>query len=399
MGRNFRDEISINKWKEKIEKEDKSTEKYSISNFYTLKDRVEDFHVFICLIKFLSKKINKNLRIPDNVRKAVNINNWSLTIFEFDFIDSISKVQLRLIRKIITFTGGIHITELKKIFNIYKNSQIFSIMNEIGWKNFDNDWFTFKSKEQIKPNNPIISASLKTLSICNPISINCLYDGIRRHISRFFPALAPPQIIKYILNLFSIIIDDDIAEYQGAIYVKYSEGENAFLKAIIRYGNLISLYEIAQYNLENGLSIALACRISKISPIVEKIFLEGHTFYKKRGISFSYEDQQKALSRIPEIDRSVEINYSTDGLIIYQISISPYFLLIGGLLINRLPNLGENWKIIVNNKQQGFTDIEPPYLLGLKRIFDIMMLEQGERIKLVFKVKERELLIMRAENE
>ena len=103
-----------------------------------------------------------------------------------------------------------------------------------------------------------------------------------------------------------------------------------------------------------------------------------------RGIDLLWEDYENALSRNTRLDYDTKIVFSMDASITYISKIRGMSSLTGVLPINKLPNLGDGWKILVNNNNFGLLDVEYPYMWGLKKAFDHIKVQDGDTIKLIF---------------
>jgi len=270
--------------------------------------------------------------------------------------------------------------------------QAADVLRHLGFKEVMLDWFTIASGD-FTTRWPVLKAGLAMMEVCGHLEFNLFCDGLRRYISRFYEAIAPPKVIKAHLEVLGFELEDDYVYWPETPTGYLADSDMCFIEAVEKYGTIVTFQEILETFQSNGFSIASATsRVLPQSPIVERV---EFGLYKLRGQSHNWEDIENARNRQETIDYDPEVVYGIDGIIRYRITIGSWALN-GVISISSsqqpLPDLGDGWNIIVDNKSCGTAKGDDYLIWGLGGAFNTLDVQIGDRVELAFDAWEEPVI-------
>lgn len=340
------------------------------------------FNNFCALIK--NKKTSLSIfGIPENVITILR-NHQVLPIYVLNAIDKGIKSELREIKRIIKFTGGIAKAHAQQILG-YNSEETTGILDAFGIRELIPGWFVNTGEVSLGKDTPLLRAGLIMMQVCGPLDFETFCDGVRRYISRLYDTIAPPEVLRYVLKGFGFNINENIVSYKGEESVKLGGSDQLLLDLVKEKGPVLSYVEIVEFYAGKGYSFATAtARIMPKSPIIEKY---EHGLYKLRGSKITWQDIESAKSRQEAFSRDAEVIYGLDGIIRYLINVGS--VEIGGVLsISRssqpIPDFPDGWPIYVDGVNLGLARRDESLIWGLSPAFNVLGVKLNDRIELAF---------------
>lgn len=345
-----------------------------------------DFDAFdvYCSI-LLNKEISSGIiKSTDNISIILNSpSDFSLNLIKL--LDIVTNEHRKEIKKIVGFTGGIHITQAAKIIN-QPIKATKNILHNLGLKEIISDWYAFYNHNDLGQKSPITNAGLLMIKICGILKLEIFLDGLRRYISRHYESIAPIEVIKFTLLLLGFSIDDnDNVAWDKEINIELSNSEKCLIILLSEKGPIVSFQEIVAYYLDNNFSRPTATsQIMARSPIIERI---DTGYYKIRGFKHTWENLNSVMERQQKYAKDAEVIYGVDGLVRYRINLDSWGS--GGVINIKLsdlplPNFDEGWRVYVNGENVGKAKRDEFLIWGLSPALAALNAHIGDRLELEF---------------
>ena len=116
--------------------------------------------------------------------------------------------------------------------------------------------------------------------------------------------------------------------------------------------------------------------------------------YKLRGKEVTYQDIERAQAAGEPQSLRPEVEYDMEGNIIVSVTLSAIAVGSGTILCERFPDLsGANWECCVNGEGAGELNAVENEFRRLKKPFELLNCQPGERLKFTFNTWERTVQI------
>lgn len=351
----------------------------------------DTFELLLALLRLLSDaEMTPLLTIPSNV--ALALKSGELPVGVYSQIGKVSKKATKEVLRRINFTGGVSVRGASSILGLPEEATPI-LLERMGGSKILDDWYSIASAEAFK-RSPFLTAGLKMQEACGSLKFEEFCDGLRRYVARFYPALAPPDIVRHMLVLLGFDIEGDTITGPIPRGSSLSRAERAFLEALEDQGGVLSLYEVAAAFETRGLSLPAVSALLQHSPIVERI---KRGFYGLRGSEVSWEQLRDAKARQTRISADTEIAYGTDGIVRFRATVNAYGALTGVLNAYKGPRLGDGWTVLVEDSECGSATMDDAFVWGLDQAFNLLAVEAGSRVELAFDTKLRQVRVSRIE--
>lgn len=365
----------------------------------------QTFDYFCALLK--NKQTSHSiLGIPDSVKTILNNLN-SQPLYVSKYLVSDTKENLRRLKRIVNYTGGIDFNATKEVLGC-KTEEVAEILKTQDITEIIPGWFSYSGKTALDKKTSLFRAGLIMMQACGPLNFESFCDGLRRYISRHFDSLAPTEVIKHVLKNFGFKIENNLVSYEGKEKVQFSYSDTTLMNLLHERGHVLSFHDIVKYFQASDFSFATAtCRVMQDSPILEKI---EPGLYKLRGSEVTMQDLEATRARQAESKkgrrgdtiRNVGTSFTIDRLIRYQVTLGARDLKGVVKIIQsrpRLPDFSEGWPVYVNQERVGFIYRRKDYIWGLGQSFKKLGAKVGDRIELVFDKGQEKRVIARIMQE
>ncbi len=316
-------------------------------------------------------------------------------IYVLNYLSSDTKENIRQIKRIVNYTGGIHVLNAKEVLGC-KTEEVEGILKSQDMIQIIPEWFSYSEKSDLDRSTSLYRAGLIMIQSCGPLSFDSFCDGLRRSISRFYKEIAPPEVIKHVLKNFGFKMENDLISYDGKEKVELSDSDIALIRLVKEKGNLISFQDIVDYYLAAGFSFATAVsRVMPASPILEKV---EQGLYKFRGSEVTLQDLETARSKQDEVSQDSEVIFGSDRIVRYRVNVGTWAL--GGVLsISRtlpsLPDFSEGWPVFVGQEQTGTASKDELLIWGLNATFKKLGVKVGDRVELAIEQHKVKRIVVR----
>ena len=360
-----------------------------------LYESLDPFEILICWLDILRDErftqFPENYAIElDDLRKAK-----SISIKDHRSLQNISRKKTRSLLRKVAFTGGINLREAMKILSVPEGITILELKN-LNLNEVRDHWYSFKALDNYNNKLPIRLAGLKMLATVAEVNFEEFYDGLRRHAARFYESIAPPDIIRYAIELFGFNVKDQKVCTGLSRVDVLSKSEKCFIDAVRSYDNVASFLEIAEEFFSRKLSLPAVSVVLKRSPIVEKIDVG---LYKVRGTEVSWLDIENAKNRQKKLSHDAKIAYGLDGIIRYETTINSWAYLSGVISTYQLKHLAGEWSLVHNNGQRETVNMDELFIQGLGKILKELEIKMGDRAEISFNTWNRTITLRKVDYE
>ena len=163
------------------------------------------------------------------------------------------------------------------------------------------------------------------------------------------------------------------------------------MNCLEQIGPVLHHSELAHAFIESELSFPTLHASLNSSPLFDKIELG---LYKLRGDVVTYQDIERAKAAGEKQPLRPEVEYDTAGNIIVSVTLSAIAVGSGTILCERFPDLsGASWEYYINGERAGELNAVENEFRRLKKPFELLDCQPGERLKFVFNTWERTVTI------
>ena len=260
--------LSLKQFKQKLQKETLLGD-FSPSLMEERISKIDPFETLICWLTLLadSRHTQPPINFPIDIKALIASD--SITIKDSEKLQSILPKPRRKIKRKVLFTGGINIMEASKILS--EDERVTElVLRDLNLKIIEDNWYSFKTydTEAEKSKNPLWTAGVKMLTVKPEIDLDIFYDGLRRYANRFYPSIAPINVVSYALKLLGFEINDQqIVSTEQSHKNILSQSEKSLVLAISKNDGVASFLEIAEEFFLQKLSLPSVSKTIKSSPI------------------------------------------------------------------------------------------------------------------------------------
>lgn len=301
-------------------------------------------------------------------------------------IAAVRHVPKRLRRKVhrqAAYTGGIVLGDAAALMLLDEATARLAIQG-LGYVEVEGEWF---GPEGGSPTarSPLECAGAKMLAVRSAITFQEFADGLRRHIGRFYPSLAPQPVLERTLRLLGFEITDGSVtgdSHPNAL----SKSETLFVRIVSESGPVVTHAEVAERFIEAGLSLPAASALLSRSPVVRKV---EQGLYTLVGTSPSWDQVKAGRQRMHRIDSDTETNHGLDGVVRYTFNLNSWGFYSGVVNCSRLPVLEGGWPILLDEEQVGMAQSDGEMMWGFSDAFRRLGARMGDRAELSFDTRAR----------
>lgn len=348
------------------------------------------------------------LQMPQNLQYTVQLATEGKTNVPAKTphaIDTLSDEVRRLINRHTKFSGSVHTRWLSQEIDMELEA-VTDILQGLGYEALSRDWFT---PHQISYSDVFHRCLRQMFQYCGRLTIDDICAGMRHGISRsgssvpeyladkgidrsVFP-VPPPEVMGEILRTGGYQFDDELYYWNGTCNEKLSKGEAIIMNCLEQIGPVLHHSELVHAFIASNMSFPLLHATLNYSPLFERI---ESGLYKLRGKEITYQDIERAKAAGEKQPLRPEVEYDTDGNIIVSVTLSAIAVGSGTILSERFPDLsGAAWKCYVNGEKSGELNAVENEFRRLKKSFELLNCQPGERVKFTFNTWERRVEIER----
>ena len=399
--------ITYNGWKHRIQS-------LGIVGDWTSEDCVgtDAVEVLIATYNLLQDCSIPWLQMPDNLQYAVQLaasGTPDVSAKIRHARETLAEEVKRLIHRHTKFSGGVYARWLSQELQI-ELEEVSDILQGLGCGVLSKGWFV-PNPSQISYRDVFHRCLRKMFQYCGRLSIDDICAGIRHRASRSgfsvpeyladkgavlsrseFP-VPPPDVMAEILRIHGYHCEDELYNWDGPLDGKRNKGEIVIMNCLERIGPVLHHTELTQAFMESDLSFPTLHATLNYSPLFDKI---ERGLYKLRGRKVSYEDLERAKDAGEPQSLRPEVEYDMDGNIKVSITLSAIALGSGTIFCQRFPDLSGDWHCKVDGQETGELNATENEFRSLKRSFELLNCQPGERLKFIFNTWER---IVTIENE
>ena len=344
------------------------------------------------------------LQIPENLQYAVQLAAKGKPNVPSKIphkLENLPDEIKRLINGHTKNSGGVHVRWLSQESGL-ELAEIKDILQWLGYKTLSEDWFV-SNPSQTSYHDVFHRCARKMFQYCGPLNIDDVCAGLRHLLSRKHVVLSkrrefpvpPPDVMAEIINIHGYKCEDELYYWEGAYDENLNEGEKIIMDCLKQIGPVLHHSELVHAFIASDMSFPLLHATLNYSPLFERI---ESGLYKLRGKKITYQDIERAKTTGEQQPLRPEIEYDTNGNIIVSVTLSAIAVGSGTILCERFPDLsGANWECYVNGEEAGELNAVENEFRRLKKPFELLNCQPGERVKFTFNTWERTVEIEKEE--
>ncbi len=345
------------------------------------------------------------LQMPENLQYAVQLaasgtpNIPARILYARDILpDEVN----RLINRHTKFSGGVHVKWLSQESD-RKLEEMKDILQGLGYRVLSKDWF---APHQISYSDVFHRCLRQMFQYCGRLGIDDLCAGIRYGISRsgssvpaylagkgtdgsVFP-VPPPDVMAEILRIGGYQSDDELYYWAGDYDENLNQGETIIMNCLEQIGPVLHHSELVHAFIESELSLPTLHKTLNSSPLFDKV---QSGLYKLRGGEITYQDIERAKTAGERQSLCPEIEYDTNGNIIVSVTLSAIAVGSGTISCEEFRHLSGNWPCYVAGEEAGELYAVKNEFRRLKKNFELLNCQPGERVKFIFNTWQRTVII------
>ncbi len=321
--------------------------------------------------------------------------------------DTLPDEVKRLINRHTRFSGSVYARWLSQEMEM-ELEEVTDILQGLGYRALSEGWFTL-NPSQISYRYVFHRCLRKMFHYCGRLDIDDICAGIRHRVSRsgftepeylvskgtvqsrsVFP-VPPPNVMAEILRIGGYQYDDELYYWDGIYEKSLNAGEVIIMNCLKQIGPVLHHSELVRAFIESDLSVPALSATLNYSPLFDKI---ESGLYKLRGREVTYQDIERAKAAREMHPLRPEVEYDTNGNIIVSITLSAIAVGSGTILCERFPDLsGEDWECYIDGERAGELSAVENKFRRLKKPFELLNCQPGERLKFIFNTWERRVAI------
>ena len=350
------------------------------------------------------------LQMPKNLQYAVHLaaeGNPNVPAKIPHAVDTLPDEVRRFINRHTKFSGGVYARWLSQEMKM-EIEEVTDILRGLGYKALSKGWFT-PSPSQISSRDVFHRCLHQMFQYCGQLNIDDVCAGIRQGVSRsgfsepeylvtkgtvqsrsIFP-VPPPDVMAEILKIRGYRYDDESYYWEGTYEKNLSEGEVIIMDCLEDIGPVLHHSELVLAFIESKLSLPTLEAVLNYSPLFDRI---EHGLYKLRGRKVTYQDVERAQAAGETQSIRPEVGYDMDGNIIISVTLSAIAVGSGTIFCQQFPDLsGADWECYVGHERAGELRAVENEFRRLKKPFELLNCQPGERVKFIFNTWERRVTI------
>ena len=368
--------------------------------------------VMIAICNLLADCNIRWLQMPENLQDAVRLATSGTPNVPAKILhvcDTLSDKVKRLINRHTKFSGGVYARWLSQEMEM-ELEEVTDILHGLEYRPLSEGWFA-PNPSQISYREVFHRCLHKMFQYCGRLAIDDICAGIRCRVSRsgfsepeylasrvlsrsVFP-VPSPNVMDGILLIDDYQCDDELYYWDGASDENLSKGETIIMNCLEQIGPVVHHSELVQAFVESDLSVPALEPPLSYSPLFDKI---EFGLYKLRGREVTYQDIERAQAAGERQSLNLEVEYDTSGNVTVSLTISPISVGLGTVFCERFPNLsGDDWKCYVHGEEAGELNATENEFRRLKKSFELLNCQPGDRLKFIFNTWERTVTIERVE--
>jgi hypothetical protein len=341
-------------------------------------------------------------RLPDDLKvvaKAVETiaslpQNDDVTVLQHEFANGLSPETVRELRRISRNAGAVHITYAERKLGL-QNEDSVAVLRELGFSEAAGDWF-FNPLQASNKHNPIANCAGKIVSLSGPTKLDVVWEGATRHARRLKYTLAPPSVVKVVLEHAGFALDGAERVHGNGQRYELSGTEKAFVEAIEKqYKECASFWDLYEAIVLSGrYSLpSLSTVLLRTSPVVTVVTSARRTsLYGIAGRSVDESCIAQALERQPSALSSATLSHTLDGFLI-QAAVTPWMLASGVLTLPSHSHVPEKtWKWM-SGLASGTAVTSDMFLYGFSEAIADLGVTLGDEICFRFHVPDSQIHI------
>ena len=356
--------------------------------------------VMIAICNLLDDCKIRWLQIPANLQHAIQPVTSDIPDAPAKIPDAFETLPSEIKRLINGHTknsGGVHVRWLAQESGM-ELEEIKDVLERRGYRALSEDWFVPKVLDnfhQISHFDVFHRCLRKMFQYCGPLSIDDVCAGLRHVVSdRKFP-VPPPNVMDEILRINNYQCEDGLYYWAGESDENLNASESVIIKCLRRIGPVLRHSELMHVFIESELSVTSLAVTLQRSSLFEKI---ESGLYKLRGKEITYQDIERAKAAGEKQSLRPEVEYDMDGNIIVSVNLNAIAVGSGTILCERFPDLsGTDWECYIGSERVGELNAVENEFRRLKKPFELLNCQPGERVKFTFNTWERTVEIEKVE--
>ncbi len=304
----------------------------------------------------------------------------------------------RLINRHTQHSGGVYARWLAQEIG-RELEEIKDILQGLGYRILSKDWFipkVLKDPRKISKHDVFHQGIRKIFRYCGPVSIDDVCSGLRHVLSRLQFPVPPPDVMDEIVKIHDYKCENGLYYWDGKSEENLNAGETIIMDCLEQIGPVIHHSELVHAFIESDLSFPTLHATLKYSPLFEKI---ETALYKIRGRSISYQDIERAKASGEQQSLDPEVDYGIDGSVIISFTVSAMVIGQGTIFSEQFPNLSGIWSCHVSGEEAGKLNVTENKFRHLKKPFELLNCQPGNRLKFIFNTWERTVAIEKVKTD
>ena len=389
--------ITYEKWAQRIRSS-------GLAGDWTSQDLVgtDTVEAMVALCNLLADCEIRWLQMPKNLRYAVQLateGKPNVPAKILHRLETLSDEIKRLIDGHIKNSGAVHVRWLSQESEM-KLEVIKDVLQWRGYKRLSEDWYV-PTLSQMSYHDVFHRCLRKMFQYCGPLNIDDVCAGLRHLLSRKHVVLSkrrefpvpPPDVMAEIIRMHDYKYEDELYYWDGEYDGNLNAGETVIMNCLEQIGPVLHHSELVQALIESELSFPLLHATLQRSPLFDKI---ESGLYKLRGREVTYHDIERAKAAREHQPLRPEVEYLMDGNII--VSVTPGAVAVGSgtIFCERFRDFRGDWPCYVNGEEAGELNAVENEFRHLKKSFELLNCQPGERLKFIFNTRNRIVTIEKA---
>ena len=298
----------------------------------------------------------------------------------------------RLINRHTKHSGGVDARWLSQEIGT-ELEEVKNILLGLEYRTLSKNWFipkAMRDPHRISKYDVFHHGLRKMFQYCGPVSIDDVCSGIRHVLSRTNFPVPPPDVMDEIVRTHDYRYKGGLYYWDGTSDENLNTGETVIMGCLEKTGAVVHHSELVHAFIESNLSFPALHATLHHSPLFEKI---ETALYKVRGRPISYQDIERAKSAGERQSPRLEVEYDTNGNIIVSVTLSPIAVGLCTIFCGQLPDLSGNWPCYIHGEGVGELNATENEFQRLKKPFELLNCQPGERLKFIFNTWERTVTI------
>lgn len=336
--------------------------------------------------------------IPENLRVAFE--HPGFTADEIKASKALPKKELKAIQRQCRNAGtvsGILVGRKLKM----SASAISKALQTHGYVSLNEEWLMEKRDDRtpISARHSAFQVNvIKMLSICGPLSLADIREGLQDHNSRFDFAIPPTGVLRKLLPEYGFGVDTDdrvTLPRRRRVQITLNSGEQIIFDQIGDHGPVVTFQELSEAFSEQGRSQPLLATTLRHSVLFRRV---DDGLYILRGTKITQDDVESAARRRPVVEKNAALHFSSNGTITWSINVGSYAL--GGTIpAGQAARLIGEWTSRTQGIDTGKIKVGEQQIWGLAKAFQRLGVKVGERIALRFNPTTRQVQVEKLEKE